>query len=195
MPDVADQKPVLIIVAGPPATGKSDLAGKIAGEFGLPMITKDEFKEILAETLGVTGPDWSNRLSAAGRKLAVHLARKLLDRGISVIIEANFTPQRDNAPLQHLTSDLDVAVVQVLCRTEGSVLMERFVRRAESGERHPIHLEHHEGAEHFRDLLLAGCSPPLDLRGVVIDVDTTDFNCIDEEAIYSQIRSVIRGEQ
>jgi hypothetical protein len=130
----------------------------------------------------------------AGRILAVQVAKKLLDRGISVIIEANFTPERDNAPLQQLTNDLDVAVVQVLCRTEGSVLMERFVRRAEAGERHPIHLEHHEGVEYFRDLLLAGHSPPLDLGRMVIEIDTTDFDRINEEAIFSQIRPVIRGE-
>lgn len=185
---MAMRKPLLIIISGLPATGKSVLAGKIAREFGFPVIAKDEYKELLADTLDVTGAEWSNRLSTAGRRLIIQIAGKLLDSGISVIMDANFSPERDSEPIRQLVSGREIEVVQILCRTEGRVLMERFVQRAAAGERHPIHLEHHAGYEYFAPMLARGYTPPLDLVGKVIEVDTTDFTGIDEHAIFDQIR-------
>ncbi len=190
---MAMRKPLLIIISGLPATGKSVLAGKIAREFGFPVIAKDEYKELLADTLGVTGAEWSNRLSTAGRSLIVQIAGKLLDSGISVIMDANFSPERDNEPVRQLVSGREMEVVQILCRTEGRVLMERFVQRAAAGERHSIHLEHHAGYEYFAPMLERGYTPPLDLTGRVIEVDTTDFAGIDEDAIFDQIRAAGGG--
>ncbi len=192
---MAMPKPLLIIVSGLPATGKSVLASKIAREFGFPVIAKDEYKELLADALGVTGAEWSNRLSAASRRLIIQIAGKLLDRGISLIIDANFSPERDNEPLRQLVRGHDVEVVQILCRTEGQTLMERFVQRAAAGERHPIHLEHHAGYEHFAPVLAIGSTPPLDLPGSVIEVDTTDFAGIDEAVIFDRVREAAGGEQ
>lgn len=191
---MAMRKPLLIIVSGLPATGKTVLAGKIAREFGFPVIAKDEYKELLADTLGVTGVEWSNRLSVAGRRLIIQTAGKLLDSGISLIIDANFSPERDNEPLQQLVSGRDIEIVQILCRTEGRTLMERFVQRAEAGERHPIHLEHHAGYEYFAPMLARGSTPPLDLNGRMIEVDTTDFDSLDETTIFDQIRTAAGGE-
>lgn len=191
---MAMRKPLLIIISGPPATGKSVLAGKIARELGFPVIAKDEYKELLADTLGVTGAEWSNQLSTAGRVLIVQIAGKLLNSGISVIIDANFSPERDNGPLRQLVSGRDIEVIQILCRAEGRALMDRFVQRAAAGERHPIHLEHHAGHEYFSELLAQGYTPPLDLTGRVIDVDTTEFTGIDEEMIFDQIRAAAGGE-
>lgn len=186
-------KPLLIIISGPPATGKTVLASKIAREFGFPVLAKDEYKELLADALGVTGADWSNRLSAAGRAMVVQIAGKLLDSGISLIIDANFSPKRDNEPLRRLVQGRDIDVIQILCRTEGQTLMDRFVQRAAAGERHPIHPEHHAGYAYFSSMLARGYTPPLDLPGAVIDLDTTDFPRIDEEAIFSLVRAAIGG--
>ena len=186
-------KPLLLIITGLPATGKTVLAGKIAQEFGFPVLAKDEYKELLADTLGVTGAEWSNRLSAAGRALIVQIAGKLLDSASSVIVDANFRPERDNEALRQLVCDRDIDVVQILCRTDGQMLMERFVQRAAAGERHPIHLEHHEGYAYFSSLLAVGSMPPLDLPGRVIEIDTADFAGIDEDVIFDQIRTAIGG--
>ncbi len=72
--------------------------------------------------------------------------------------------------------------------------MERFVQRAAAGERHPIHLEHHAGYEHFAPMLAPGSTPPLDLPGSMIEVDTTDFAGIDEATIFDRVREAAGGE-
>lgn len=44
--------PVVIIVAGPPATGKTTLSRWLASELMLPLLNRDSIKEILFDTLG-----------------------------------------------------------------------------------------------------------------------------------------------
>jgi adenylate kinase family enzyme len=40
----------IVIVSGPPASGKSSLASRLATDFSLPAITKDGIKETLLDT-------------------------------------------------------------------------------------------------------------------------------------------------
>jgi adenylylsulfate kinase-like enzyme len=40
-------EPVVLIITGPPASGKSTLRRKLARKLGLPFLGKDVFKEIL----------------------------------------------------------------------------------------------------------------------------------------------------
>ena len=44
--------PTFVLVAGPPGSGKSSLAGPLARELGLPLLAKDEIKEALMGALG-----------------------------------------------------------------------------------------------------------------------------------------------
>ena len=52
----------LVVVAGPPGTGKTTLAAKIAEDFRLPLITKDGIKESLFDSLGTGDREWSRKL-------------------------------------------------------------------------------------------------------------------------------------
>jgi len=42
----------LIIVIGPPASGKTALAHHLAADLRLPLLSRDDFKERLFDTLG-----------------------------------------------------------------------------------------------------------------------------------------------
>lgn len=56
---------VLIIVLGPPCAGKTTLARRIAQEFQLPLIAKDDIKESLFDSLGWRDREWSKKLGRA----------------------------------------------------------------------------------------------------------------------------------
>ena len=52
-------KPLIVLVNGPPGAGKSTLALRLADELMLPLLMRDQIKEVLFDTLGckiVSGP-------------------------------------------------------------------------------------------------------------------------------------------
>src|ERR1700753_2273802 len=63
----------LIVVSGAPGTGKSTVAGVLATEFGLPLLSLDEIKEALADVLGTGGEDWSNQVGDAAAEIVFRL--------------------------------------------------------------------------------------------------------------------------
>ena len=65
----------LVLVTGPPAAGKTTLAGPLAAELGFALLAKDKIKETLHDALGLD-PDlaWSRRLGAATIELMWALA-------------------------------------------------------------------------------------------------------------------------
>ncbi len=54
----------IVLVTGPPASGKSFVAALVAERFGLPLIAKDAIKETLFESLGTGDVAWSQRPDA-----------------------------------------------------------------------------------------------------------------------------------
>src|SRR5262249_58176789 len=60
-----DAPPLLVVVTGPPASGKSRLAEELAESLGLPLVTKDGIKETLFDTLGPGDQAWSSGLVEA----------------------------------------------------------------------------------------------------------------------------------
>ena len=46
-----DHRPLVLIISGPPCTGKTTLARRLATDLGLPLMCKDTIKEVLFERL------------------------------------------------------------------------------------------------------------------------------------------------
>jgi len=187
-------KPTLIIVTGLPCTGKSSLARKLAGRLGLPVFAKDLIKEALFDTLGWGNRAWSRRLGVTSTAVLFALVESELAAGRSCIAESNFHPEHDTARLRAIQQRTPVAVAQVLCVTDGQVLVERHRARARSGRRHPGHMER-QLVEELRPLLLRGRLDPLDVDSVLIEVDTTDFAQVDDAALAARLAELLRGAQ
>ena len=48
----AGDGPLLVVVTGPPASGKTSVAEELASRLGVAFLSKDTFKEVLYEHLG-----------------------------------------------------------------------------------------------------------------------------------------------
>src|ERR1700683_3060087 len=60
--------PQLLLLTGAPASGKTQLAGRLVERYGACGCSKDEIKELLFDHLGERDAAWSGRLSARAER-------------------------------------------------------------------------------------------------------------------------------
>lgn len=167
-------KPLLIIVNGLPGTGKTTLARRLAADLGFPIFSRDGLYESLYDALdGSTAATPPSSLGAAAYALLYEVAGAVLAAGHPVIVEG-FFGRRDvrRGELLRLQERHDFEPLEILCTADGQVLMQRFLARMASGERHRGHLDR-EWLQHNEARLLGGQLAPLAIGRQVIEIDTT----------------------
>ena len=183
--------PLLIIVSGPPASGKTTLARQFASELGLPLITKDGIKESLFDSLGWQDRAWSKKLGAATFHLLYYFTEAELAAGISFIVESNFAPMA-TAEFKRLQEKYPFRPFQVMCQGDGQTLVDRYKARA--GQRHPGHVDFEALAE-IEPVLRQGRLEPLALGGDIIELDTTDFSKIDVAGTIARLKTALEDSK
>jgi predicted kinase len=179
-------KPTIIIITGAPGTGKTTLGRQLAADLKLPFVYKDGIKERLYDTMGLQDREWSRRLGRAAYALLEHFAEVLLQAGQSFIIESNFDKELALPMFVGLQERWGYRPLQIWCRTEPELLLERFKARTAAGTRHPGHqdeLVH----EHFTAEKLAASYGFFDIGGVQVVWETTDFSAVDYAGLLRQV--------
>jgi predicted kinase len=169
--------PILVVVTGPPASGKSTIARDLATELSIPFLSKDELKERVYEELG-SGEQVEPVVERSALAILYSVARSNLTAGVSVLLESNFDRESDTAPLR----DLEARIVQVHFGGDAEELARAFAERAAEGKRHEGHDDDPDDAAEVRHKIEAGFWDPLDLPGELIRVDTTADD-VDAEAL------------
>jgi predicted kinase len=162
--------PPAVVVGGAPGSGKTTLARRLGGALALPVLTKDDFKESLYETLGAPDQAASALLGRAAIHLLYGTSARLLEAGTGVVLESAFYRGLSEADLLPLLRR--ARAVQVLCGGDPEAIVRRYVERAARGERHPGHFDS-DRVPHLRELLAGGAFEPLALGVPVLRVDTT----------------------
>jgi len=188
-------KPLVVIVTGPPGAGKTVLGRKLSEELRLPFIGKDDIKVILFDTLGWKDRQWSMRLGAASFEILFHVLERQLAAAKSAVVETAFIPQYHTTRFRGLQEAYGFTPVQILCTADDEVLFERFVARIQAGERHPGHADHLTSYDPFAELLRERGYGVLDIGGLLLEVDTTDFDAVDVEGLVQAIPVMNHADQ
>jgi predicted kinase len=56
---------MIILLQGPPGSGKSTLGKSLSAKLNALFLSKDDLKEVLFDSLDVGGPEWSKKLGIA----------------------------------------------------------------------------------------------------------------------------------
>jgi predicted kinase len=169
----------LVLVTGPPGSGKSSLAQPLAERLDLPLLMKDVIKEAIHDGLGRRRltEDESHLIGAATYEVIWATAALMP----SLMIECNFRPD-DERQVEHLLA-LHPSPIEVYCRCAPEVAATRFRLRHEAGERHPVHV-----LDELPIAMIEEFGRPMGL-GPVIEVDTTES--VDVDAVADRLRALL----
>jgi len=172
-------RPLLLVVTGPPASGKTRVARELASRLGLPFIVKDTLKERLYEVFG-SRDELEDAVERAALAILFSVVESQLEAGVSVVAESNFDARFETAPFHELCRRRDVRLVQVHCSKPPPDVGRHFAERAASGRRHPGHGDRPDDAAEVVADVEAGRWDVLDLPGelVEVDVDTLDYDAL-----------------
>jgi predicted kinase len=163
--------PTLVVVSGPPGSGKTSLAHAIAQAVPCPAVCRDEIKE------GMVHAHQGEFQAAAGDPLTQRtlplffdVLRVLLAGGVTVVAEAAFQDRLWRPGLEPLAQLAQLRIVQ--CHVDAAVARERYERRQAAGGRKAhgkiIGSELDEWKRAYASF------EPVSVPAPAIDVDTTD---------------------
>ena len=166
----------IVVVSGPPASGKTHVADALADSLQLPLLAKDRIKEVLYDALGTGDVAWSQRLGSAAMAVLYQSLETHLRARQPVVVEANFAVEQARPILLRLRGRYRFAAFEVHCTAAADVLVARY--RERSGPRHVGHLDA-QRVEEIATAIAEGRNAALDLGGETLLLDTTHVDSVD----------------
>lgn len=166
--------PILVVVSGPPGSGKTTLAHAVAQAIPCPAMCRDEIKEGMAHAQGGEFQGGhGDPLTQRTLPLFFDVLRQLVTARVTVVAEAAFQDRLWRQGLEPLTELAQLRIVQ--CHVPAAVAFERAARRAAVSEnRRKAHGDSTIGKEvaHWEQAFAS--FERVSIPAPSIDVDTTD---------------------
>ena len=157
------------------ASGKTYVADLLQAHLSLPLIAKDDIKEVLFDTLGAWDAAWSRSLGRAAFALLYANARTTAAGRAGR--DRRGRHRRDPRPVRFAELRLaSFAPFEIHCTASSQVLRERYAIRVDT--RHPGHADA-ERLAHPETEISEAAYPALRLGGPVEILDTTRFATVE----------------
>ncbi|MBT1189263.1 ATP-binding protein [Streptomyces sp. CJ_13] len=164
--------PLLAVVSGPPATGKTTLARELAQHLGCPAILRDEIKQGMVMNHPDHDPNGDDPLNIPALEAFFATVTVLLRAGTSVVAEAAFQDRLWRPGLEPLTTFAELRIIR--CITPAPTIARRITERA----RHDSHRVAHGDKALLADMDAGVYDPdqfvPISLDAPNLLVDTSD---------------------
>jgi uncharacterized protein len=133
-------RPVIWVVCGMPASGKSTIAEKLSRTFDIlifqaDVIRKQHFASVSADLshLGFEQGIYSKGVTALTYGRLLLLAQETLENGNSVVLDATFSARHFRKEALRLAAEMDATIFFVECTAPEEVLKTRLIRRESQG--------------------------------------------------------------
>lgn len=122
------KKPFVIVVTGPPGSGKTTLAHMLARHIHCPALCRDEFKEGYVHTMGGTHASLGKGINRRLFNIFFETVDFVVAKGVSIVIEAAFQHAVWFPKLTHLAEIASVSLV--VCTVNPELARARLIERA-----------------------------------------------------------------
>ena len=179
----------LILVNGDIATGKSHFALILSERFQLPLFTKDEFKEHLADESPVSTYEESHRLSLEAMDMLIDVFNDFASQNVNLILEANFHEDY-LSKIGEIAKEYNYQILNLNLVGNPEILYQRYVNRRDKGDRHPVHAinklnDYHSFKEYCEN------RKKEKMIGQVIEINTDDFSYQSNEELLNKIKEFL----
>jgi broad-specificity NMP kinase len=159
-------KPLLIVITGRPASGKTTLAHIISKEIKCPVVSRDELKEGYINTTGIPHNQSNTSVDLYIYETFFRIIGLLISKRISIIIEAAFQHKLWQPKLLEFIDKADVRIL--ICETNTELTKTRFNERLSiNTDRKKFHGD--EQGERLIEIY-----EPINVKAPTLYVDTTD---------------------
>ncbi|ANH79576.1 hypothetical protein A8C56_00050 [Niabella ginsenosidivorans] len=165
-------KPLLIVITGRPASGKSTLANLLSRKIKCPLLSRDALKEGYVNTIGLQHTELSDAAAAHIYTTFFDAIDLLISNNISLIVEAAFQQKRWAPKLSELANKATIKVI--VCKTDPDLSKKRFLDRvAGDPERERFHGDSLSRLINDHSGLFTDSYEQLNLDVPTLEVDTT----------------------
>ncbi|MFS0780442.1 AAA family ATPase [Bacillus sp. 1P06AnD] len=185
----------VIIVCGPPASGKSFLSKEIASSLHMPLLSKDAIKINMYDSFRENKMINDRDISIASYTILFDMIKQLVSAQVNFVVESNFDYVESVEKMVEIRNEIDFRSMTIMCNADLKTLHRRFVERDNSDERHPrLVTKKYWDFECFYEKQNEAKSFLFDIGGKKISYDATEFNQMRINKVLEESKRFISNE-
>lgn len=129
----------IVILNGHPATGKTQFLIRLLEKISIPVVSKDDIKELIGKDLPDIDLELSKELGKASFELMHHFINQLTLANANFVVEAPLKPLYESPYFLELFNKFQPSILQIIFHCSPETIEKRLEARAMG--RHRVHLD------------------------------------------------------